>query len=58
MNQPIILQSIFSFNGADACGFDSFRKDFPMYKEVRLISSFSVSSLSAKFYSFSILGFS
>ncbi|KAL6531201.1 hypothetical protein OROHE_014270 [Orobanche hederae] len=29
-------QSIFSFNGADACGFDSFRKDFPMYKEVRL----------------------
>ncbi|KAL8051059.1 hypothetical protein ABFX02_06G120800 [Erythranthe guttata] len=29
-------QSIFSFNGANACGFDSFRKDFPMYKEVRL----------------------
>ncbi|PIM99621.1 DNA helicase [Handroanthus impetiginosus] len=29
-------QSIFSFNGADVCGFDSFRKDFPMYKEVRL----------------------
>ncbi|KAL6549293.1 DNA helicase [Orobanche gracilis] len=28
-------QSIFSFNGADASGFDSFRKDFPMYKEVR-----------------------
>ncbi|KAL0403024.1 UNVERIFIED_CONTAM: ATP-dependent DNA helicase SRS2-like protein [Sesamum radiatum] len=29
-------QSIFSFNGANVCGFDSFRKDFPMYKEVRL----------------------
>ncbi|KAK6117841.1 hypothetical protein DH2020_048413 [Rehmannia glutinosa] len=29
-------QSIFSFNGADVCGFDSFRKDFPMFKEVRL----------------------
>ncbi|KAG8390211.1 hypothetical protein BUALT_Bualt01G0060100 [Buddleja alternifolia] len=29
-------QSIFSFNGADVCGFDSFRKDFPMYKEVKL----------------------
>ncbi|GFQ06183.1 ATP-dependent DNA helicase srs2-like protein at4g25120 [Phtheirospermum japonicum] len=27
-------QSIFSFNGADVCGFDSFRKDFPMYKEI------------------------
>ncbi|XP_047958495.1 ATP-dependent DNA helicase SRS2-like protein At4g25120 isoform X2 [Salvia hispanica] len=29
-------QSIFSFNGADVYGFDSFRKDFPIYKEVRL----------------------
>uniref|UniRef100_A0A803P259 DNA 3'-5' helicase n=1 Tax=Cannabis sativa TaxID=3483 RepID=A0A803P259_CANSA len=29
-------QSIFSFNGADNSGFDSFRKDFPNYKEVRL----------------------
>ncbi|KAF3774642.1 ATP-dependent DNA helicase SRS2-like protein [Nymphaea thermarum] len=29
-------QSIFSFNGADASGFDSFRKDFPCHKEVRL----------------------
>ncbi|XP_024029713.1 ATP-dependent DNA helicase SRS2-like protein At4g25120 [Morus notabilis] len=29
-------QSIFSFNGADISGFDSFRKDFPTYKEVRL----------------------
>ncbi|KAL6581366.1 hypothetical protein OROMI_007289 [Orobanche minor] len=29
-------QSIFSFNGADACGLDSFRKYFPMYKEVIL----------------------
>ncbi|KAG6497552.1 hypothetical protein ZIOFF_045453 [Zingiber officinale] len=29
-------QSIFSFNGADACGFDSFRRDFPTVKEVRL----------------------
>ncbi|XP_024395416.1 ATP-dependent DNA helicase SRS2-like protein At4g25120 isoform X5 [Physcomitrium patens] len=29
-------QSIFSFNGANARGFDSFRRDFPMLKEVRL----------------------
>ncbi|CAK9219309.1 unnamed protein product [Sphagnum troendelagicum] len=29
-------QSIFSFNGADSSGFDSFRKDFPQLKEVRL----------------------
>ncbi|XP_031095692.1 ATP-dependent DNA helicase SRS2-like protein At4g25120 isoform X1 [Ipomoea triloba] len=29
-------QSIFSFNGADVSGFDSFRKDFPVHKEVRL----------------------
>ncbi|KAG6649008.1 hypothetical protein CIPAW_07G183200 [Carya illinoinensis] len=29
-------QSIFSFNGADISGFDSYRKDFPNYKEVRL----------------------
>ncbi|XP_057852723.2 ATP-dependent DNA helicase SRS2-like protein At4g25120 isoform X2 [Cryptomeria japonica] len=29
-------QSIFSFNGADISGFDSFRKDFPCLKEVRL----------------------
>ncbi|KAK9993881.1 hypothetical protein SO802_023584 [Lithocarpus litseifolius] len=29
-------QSIFSFNGADISGFDSFRKDFPNYKEIRL----------------------
>ncbi|XP_061997211.1 ATP-dependent DNA helicase SRS2-like protein At4g25120 isoform X2 [Rosa rugosa] len=29
-------QSIFSFNGADISGFDSFRKDFPSYKEIRL----------------------
>ncbi|VFQ77522.1 unnamed protein product [Cuscuta campestris] len=29
-------QSIFSFNGADVSGFDSFRKDFPLHKEVRL----------------------
>ncbi|KAE9465046.1 hypothetical protein C3L33_03031, partial [Rhododendron williamsianum] len=29
-------QSIFSFNGADVCGFDSFRKDFPNHKEVKL----------------------
>lgn len=29
-------QSIFSFNGADVSGFDSFRKDFPMHKEVKL----------------------
>ncbi|KAH0979274.1 hypothetical protein GBA52_006451 [Prunus armeniaca] len=27
-------QSIFSFNGADISGFDSFRRDFPNYKEV------------------------
>ncbi|XP_065034700.1 ATP-dependent DNA helicase SRS2-like protein At4g25120 isoform X1 [Musa acuminata AAA Group] len=29
-------QSIFSFNGADVCGFDSFRKDFPTHREIRL----------------------
>ncbi|GAV73387.1 UvrD-helicase domain-containing protein/UvrD_C domain-containing protein [Cephalotus follicularis] len=29
-------QSIFSFNGADISGFDSFRKDFPNYREIRL----------------------
>ncbi|KAJ8772422.1 hypothetical protein K2173_027599 [Erythroxylum novogranatense] len=29
-------QSIFSFNGADISGFDSFRQDFPNYKEIRL----------------------
>ncbi|XP_074317759.1 ATP-dependent DNA helicase SRS2-like protein At4g25120 [Silene latifolia] len=29
-------QSIFSFNGANICGFDFFRKDFPNHKEVRL----------------------
>ncbi|KAJ6672119.1 UVRD / RECB / PCRA DNA HELICASE FAMILY MEMBER [Salix viminalis] len=29
-------QSIFSFNGADISGFDSFRRDFANYKEIRL----------------------
>ncbi|KAM7272183.1 hypothetical protein ACFE04_026846 [Oxalis oulophora] len=29
-------QSIFSFNGADISGFDSFRRDFPNYKEIKL----------------------
>ncbi|XP_020263066.1 ATP-dependent DNA helicase SRS2-like protein At4g25120 isoform X2 [Asparagus officinalis] len=29
-------QSIFSFNGANACGFDSFRRDFPTHKEIKL----------------------
>ncbi|CAI0449700.1 unnamed protein product, partial [Linum tenue] len=29
-------QSIFSFNGADSSGFDSFRHDYPTYKEIRL----------------------
>uniref|UniRef100_A0A7N0UHR9 DNA 3'-5' helicase n=1 Tax=Kalanchoe fedtschenkoi TaxID=63787 RepID=A0A7N0UHR9_KALFE len=29
-------QSIFSFNGADISGFDSFRADFLNYKEIRL----------------------
>ncbi|XP_078437664.1 P-loop containing nucleoside triphosphate hydrolases superfamily protein [Wolffia australiana] len=33
-------QSIFSFNGADVCGFDSFRQDFPDYKEVRLCKNY------------------
>ncbi|XP_068656555.1 ATP-dependent DNA helicase SRS2-like protein At4g25120 isoform X2 [Aristolochia californica] len=33
-------QSIFSFNGANICGFDSFRKDFPTYKEVRLTKNY------------------
>ncbi|CAK7336918.1 unnamed protein product [Dovyalis caffra] len=31
-----ITVSIFSFNGADISGFDSFRHDFPNYKEIRL----------------------
>lgn len=29
------MQSIFSFNGSDISGFDSFREDFLNYKEVR-----------------------
>ncbi|CAN1215880.1 ATP-dependent DNA helicase SRS2-like protein At4g25120 [Linum perenne] len=29
-------QSIFSFNGADSSGFESFRQGFPTYKEIRL----------------------
>ncbi|KAL6969007.1 hypothetical protein U1Q18_045754 [Sarracenia purpurea var. burkii] len=37
ISSPVIfLKSIFSFNGADVSGFDSFRKDFPNHKEVRL----------------------
>ncbi|KAG5616467.1 hypothetical protein H5410_016291 [Solanum commersonii] len=36
----IILQSIFGFSGADASGFDSFRKDFPLHKEVRLSKNY------------------
>ncbi|PPD73182.1 hypothetical protein GOBAR_DD29887 [Gossypium barbadense] len=33
-------QSIFSFNGADISGFDSFRKDFTSYKEIRLVRNY------------------
>ncbi|KAK2662040.1 hypothetical protein Ddye_000614 [Dipteronia dyeriana] len=33
-------QSIFSFNGADISGFDSFREDFPNYKEIRLTRNY------------------
>ncbi|KAK3183346.1 hypothetical protein Dsin_030632 [Dipteronia sinensis] len=33
-------QSIFSFNGADISGFDSFREDFPDYKEIRLTRNY------------------
>ncbi|KAJ0263320.1 ATP-dependent DNA helicase SRS2-like protein [Hirschfeldia incana] len=33
-------QSIFGFNGADSSGFESFRRDFPNYKEVRLIKNY------------------
>ncbi|KAK9142835.1 hypothetical protein Syun_012235 [Stephania yunnanensis] len=33
-------QSIFSFNGADISGFDSFREDFPNHKEIRLIRNY------------------
>ncbi|KAH9705896.1 dna helicase [Citrus sinensis] len=33
-------QSIFSFNGADISGFDSFRKDFLNYKEIRLTRNY------------------
>ncbi|PHT89077.1 ATP-dependent DNA helicase SRS2-like protein [Capsicum annuum] len=36
----IILPSIFGFNGADTSGFDSFRKDFPLNKEVRLTKNY------------------
>ncbi|KAJ0961820.1 hypothetical protein J5N97_029648 [Dioscorea zingiberensis] len=30
------IGSIYSFNGADICGFSSFREDFPTHKEIRL----------------------
>ncbi|RLM85005.1 ATP-dependent DNA helicase SRS2-like protein [Panicum miliaceum] len=33
-------QSIFSFNGADVSGFDSFRRDFPNHKEIRLSKNY------------------
>ncbi|KAF0909057.1 hypothetical protein E2562_030811 [Oryza meyeriana var. granulata] len=33
-------QSIFSFNGADVSGFDSFRRDFPNHKEVKLSKNY------------------
>ncbi|ESQ54792.1 hypothetical protein EUTSA_v10024258mg [Eutrema salsugineum] len=33
-------QSIFGFNGADSSGINSFRRDFPNYKEVRLIKNY------------------
>ncbi|XP_062188297.1 ATP-dependent DNA helicase SRS2-like protein At4g25120 [Phragmites australis] len=33
-------QSIFSFNGADISGFDSFRRDFPNHKEIRLSKNY------------------
>ncbi|XP_020577540.1 ATP-dependent DNA helicase SRS2-like protein At4g25120 isoform X2 [Phalaenopsis equestris] len=33
-------QSIFSFNGADANGFDSFRRDFPTHREIKLIKNY------------------
>ncbi|KAL6995642.1 DNA helicase [Sarracenia purpurea var. burkii] len=33
-------QSIFSFNGADVSGFDSFHKDYPNHKEVRLTKNY------------------
>ncbi|KAK3127095.1 hypothetical protein QOZ80_7AG0568260 [Eleusine coracana subsp. coracana] len=33
-------QSIFSFNGANASGFDSFRRDFPNHKEIRLSKNY------------------
>ncbi|KAL5728448.1 hypothetical protein ACHQM5_001529 [Ranunculus cassubicifolius] len=33
-------QSIFSFNGADVSGFESFRKDFPNHREVRLTKNY------------------
>ncbi|RXH94825.1 hypothetical protein DVH24_024509 [Malus domestica] len=36
----ILLQSIFSFNGADISGFDYFRKDFSNYKKIRLNKNF------------------
>ncbi|PIA50372.1 hypothetical protein AQUCO_01300842v1 [Aquilegia coerulea] len=33
-------QSIFSFNGADISGFDSFRKDFPNHTEIKLTKNY------------------
>ncbi|KAH7688043.1 DNA helicase protein [Dioscorea alata] len=33
-------QSIYSFNGADICGFNSFREDFPTHKEIRLTKNY------------------
>ncbi|XP_030530157.1 ATP-dependent DNA helicase SRS2-like protein At4g25120 isoform X3 [Rhodamnia argentea] len=33
-------QSIFSFSGANISGFDSFREDFPMHKEIRLVKNY------------------
>ncbi|WVZ66007.1 hypothetical protein U9M48_015286 [Paspalum notatum var. saurae] len=33
-------QSIFSFNGADVSGFNSFRRDFPNHKEIRLSKNY------------------
>lgn len=52
-----ILQSIFSFNGADAFGFNSFRKDFPMHKEVLLFLYILLNTLKSFLHACTVIDF-